>query len=323
MGKSALITGITGQDGSYLAERLLGLGYEVHGTMRRTSIVHDRLDAIRSHPNLTIHHATLESEPSLSTIVQMVVPNECYHLAAQSDVTSSFKDPYSTVSMNINGTLYLLCALVRHAPGCRFYFAGSSEMFGGLGSETQNESTPFHPRSPYAISKVAGFELTRHFRESNRLFACSGILFNHESPRRGEDFVTKKIAKAVAEIRFGRRNALFLGNIDPERDWGYAPEYVEAMRLMLNHQTPDDYVIATGETHSVREFLNEAFSYAGMDWTKYVKFSTDFVRPCEVMRLKGDYSKAIRVLGWQPQTRFPELVKLMVDAEMKAIEKSP
>lgn len=316
MVKRALITGITGQDASYLSEYLCDAGYEVHGTIRRVSTLNNRLWRIEDPSRIQFHQATLESEASLSEVVRTVNPHECYHLAAQSDVTNSFQDEFSTMQMNASGTHYLLSAIARYSPECRFYFAGSSEMFGGIGVQIQDEETPFHPRSPYAISKVCGFNLTQHYREAHGLFACCGILFNHESPRRGEEFVTRKIAMAVARIKNGDPHPLVLGNITPERDWGYAPEYVRAMHVMLNQQNPDDYVIATNETHSVEEFCEEAFRHAGIDWREHVQFSKSLERPCEVMRLRGDFSKAKSAFGWEPKVRFQELVRIMVDAEL-------
>jgi GDPmannose 4,6-dehydratase len=320
MVKRALITGITGQDGSYLCEHLLRLGYEVHGTMRRTSTPPARISQIENWADIHVHQATLECGESLSRVVREVRPHECYHLAAQSDVKNSFQDEFSTLKINIGGTHSLLAAIAEHAPDCRFYFAGSSEMFGGLGFETQSEATPFRPRSPYAVSKIAGFHLTQHYRESKGLFTCGGILFNHESPRRGVDFVTRKIAKAAAAISRGKQQTLLLGALNPERDWGYAPEYVAAMHQMLNHHEPGDYVIATNETHSVSEFVEAAFAAAGLDWKRHVQYSPDLLRPCEVLRLKGDYSKAKAALGWEPKTKFAELVRLMVDAEMASVD---
>lgn len=314
--KRALITGITGQDASYLSELLLSLGYEVYGTSRRISTLSGRHWRLMNLDRIQIRFATLESEASLVEVVRSVKPDECYHLAAQSDVQNSFLDEFSSMNCNVNGTHYLLSAVAHYVPECRFYFAASSEMFGGMGNLTQNELTPFNPRSPYAISKVCGFHLARHYRESRGLFACGGILFNHESPRRGEEFVTRKIAMAAARIFRGDRRPLALGNITPERDWGYAPEYVQAMHQMLQQSEPDDYVIATNETHSVEEFCRESFEHVGLDWREHVEFSNCLNRPCEVMRLKGDYSKARKRFGWEPKTKFHDLVRIMVDAEM-------
>lgn len=317
--KKALITGITGQDGSYLAEHLVALGYEVHGTARRVAGADGRAARLARLKGVTIHQATLECEPSLRRVVRSVVPDECYHLAAQSAVPNSFADEFSTMNINVNGTHFLLQSILEEAPACRFYFAASSEMFGGLGQCPQTEQTPFHPRSPYGISKVSGFNLTRYYREAFKMFAVNGILFNHESPRRGEEFVTRKVAKAVAAIKQRRQKFVELGFLDAWRDWGYAPEYVQAMRLMLQQDQPDDYVIATNETHSVAEFVERAFAQVGIrDWRAKVKFSDGLVRPNEVANLKGDYGKAQRVLGWEPRVRFEELVVIMVEAELKA-----
>jgi GDPmannose 4,6-dehydratase len=266
--KRALITGITGQDGSYLAEFLLGKGYEVHGIVRRVSLEDPthRLWRIRHVlDKIKLHAASLDSYASIFNVVEKVKPDECYHLAAQSFVNYSFEDAFSTINTNINGTLFVLSAIKEKASGCRFYFAGSSEMFGKAKDTPQNEETPFYPRSPYGISKVAGFDLTRNFRESYDLFACNGILFNHESPRRGFEFVTRKITSTVAKIKFGIEKELRLGNLDAKRDWGFAGDYVKAMWLMLQQPEPDDYVIATNETHSVREFVEDAFEYVGLN----------------------------------------------------------
>lgn len=317
MVKKALITGITGQDASYLSEHLLEKGYEVHGTMRRISTGSERWWRVSRRGDITIHSATLEAQGSLVKVVRELKPDECYHLAAQSDVTNSFHDEFSSLEMNIKGTHYLLDALWTYAPHCKFYFAGSSEMFGGVNQTEQDEATPFNPRSPYAISKVAGFHLTKHYRESRKMFACSGILFNHESPRRGEEFVTRKIAMGVAAIKAGRAHSLRLGDMSPTRDWGYAPEYVAAMHLMLQQDVADDYVIATNETHSVLEFVEHAFGHVDLDWRKYVVGDLSLMRPCEVMCLKGNYRKAKEKLGWEPKVKFSELVQLMVSAEIE------
>jgi GDPmannose 4,6-dehydratase len=260
----------------------------------------------------------LENYASLFSVVEKICPDECYHLAAQSFVSYSFEDAFSTINTNINGTLFILSAIHEKAPDCRFYFAGSSEMFGNVVDSPQNEETPFRPRSPYGISKVAGFDLTRNFRESKGLFACNGILFNHESPRRGYEFVTRKITHAVAEIKKGRQNELRLGNLAAKRDWGFAGDYVKAMWMMLQEKKPDDYVIATNESHSVKEFLEEAFSYAGMNWENYVVVDELLFRPSEVHVLQGDFRKAKDVFGWEPEVRFRELVKLMVQSDLSS-----
>ena len=321
--KKALITGITGQDGSYLADFLLKKGYEVHGIIRRVAFEdpEHRLWRIRHIlDSITLHPASLESYASIFNVVERVKPDECYHLAAQSFVSYSFEDEFSTINTNINGTHSVLSSIKEKAPQCRFYFAASSEMF-GLAKETpQNENTSFHPRSPYGISKVAGFDLTRNYREAYNLFACNGILFNHESPRRGFEFVTRKITNATAEIKFGLIKQLELGNLDAKRDWGFAGDYVKAMWLMLQQDEPDDYVIATGEAYSIREFAKLAFNYAGLNWKDYVVVDEKFYRPAEVHVLKGDFSKAKKKLGWQPKIDFEELVKMMVDADLKRIK---
>ncbi len=320
--KKALITGITGQDGSYLAELLLKKGYQVHGLIRRVALEdpRHRLWRLRHIINkLHLHSASLESYASIFDVVEKVVPNECYHLAAQSFVSYSFEDSFSTINTNINGTHFVLSAIKNKAPRCKFYFAGSSEMFGLAEEVPQNELTPFHPRSPYGISKVAGFDLTRNYREAYGLFALSGILFNHESPRRGFEFVTRKITSGVAEIKLGLTKELRIGNLKAYRDWGFAKDYVLAMWLMLQQHKPDDYVIATGETHSVREFVKLAFDYVGLNWKKYVVVDKNFYRPAEVNMLKGDYSKARKKLGWKPSVKFEDLVKMIVDADIKRI----
>jgi len=313
--KRALITGITGQDGSYLAELLLSKGYEVHGIVRRVALEDpenrlNRLESVRA--QLKLHAASLESYASIHQAVESIRPEECYHLAAQSYVSYSFDDEFSTLQTNINGTHYLLAVLKNLVPDCRVYFAGSSEMFGKAEEVPQTERTHFHPRSSYGISKVAGFDLTRNYREAYGIHASSGILFNHESPRRGYEFVTRKITAGVARIRAGKSRELRLGNLDAKRDWGHAREYVIAMWLMLQQQTPDDYVVATGESHSVREFVELAFGYAGLDYHEYVVTDVDLFRPSEVTLLLGDASKAHKVLGWRHQTGFAQLVREMV-----------
>jgi GDPmannose 4,6-dehydratase len=316
-----LITGITGQDGSYLAELLLSKGYEVHGLVRRVAFedpAHrlSRLAGIRD--RIHLHAASLESYASIYQVITRVMPHECYHLAAQSYVSYSFDDEFSTFNVNINGTHYILGALKNLAPHCRFYFAGSSEMFGKAEQVPQNEKTRFHPRSSYGISKVCGFELTRNYREAYGLYAANGILFNHESPRRGFEFVTRKISSGVAAILAGHTAELRLGNLDAKRDWGHAREYVEAMWRMLQQPEADDYVIATGETHSVREFAEIAFSHAGLDYRNYVRTDPELLRPAEVNLLLGDASYAREKLGWRPRTTFEELVREMVDADCRA-----
>ena len=318
----ALITGITGQDGSYLAEHLLSLGYEVHGLVRRVALEDPERRFTRiSHllDRIHLHAASLESYPSLFAVVSRHNFDECYHLAAQSFVAESFADGFSTMNTNINGTHYILAAFRELQPKCHFYFAGSSEMFGKARQTPQNENTPFHPRSPYGISKVAGFELTRNYREAYGMFAVSGILFNHEGPRRGFEFVTRKITSTVARIKAGQASELPLGNLDARRDWGHSKDYVRAMHLMLQQDTPDDFVVATGESHTVREFCELAFSHVGLDYRDYVRVDERFYRPAEVESLVGDATKARRVLGWNPTCTFSEIVHEMVENDLKII----
>ena len=319
-GGRALITGITGQDGSYLAEFLLSQGYEVHGIVRRVALEdpeHRLSRLVDVMDRLHLHAASLESYASIHQVVEQVRPDECYHLAAQSFVSYAFDDEFSTLNANINGTHFLLAALRRLASGCRFYFAGSSEMFGHAETVPQNERTPFHPRSSYGISKVAGFELTRNYREAYRMHCSSGILFNHESPRRGYEFVTRKISSGVARIRAGRGKELRLGNLEAQRDWGHARLYVTAMWRMLQQPEPDDYVVATGETHSVREFAEQAFSAAGLDYRDHVVSDPALYRPAEVSLLLGDCTKAKERLGWSYSFRFQDLVREMVEADCR------
>lgn len=315
---TALITGITGQDGSYLAELLLAKGYKVHGLVRRVALEDPdgRLKRICSiQDKIELHSGALESYASLHRVVSTVKPDECYHLAAQSFVSYSFDDEFSTLNTNINGTHFILSVLRDAAPGCRFYFAGSSEMFGLVPTSPQDESTPFHPRSAYGISKVAGFHLTRNYREAYGLHASSGILFNHESPRRGQEFVTRKISRGVARIAAGLADALPLGNLDARRDWGHAREYVEAMWRMLQRDQPDDYVIATGRSHSVRQFVEECFRHVGLEADRYVTVDPRFYRPAEVHTLQGNAARARAELGWEPTVSFEELVGEMVRAD--------
>ena len=318
--KKALITGITGQDGSYLSELLIEKGYEVHGIVRRVALEHPQarmwrirhlLDKVR------IHSASMESYASIFNIISDIQPDECYHLAAQSYVSYSFEDEFSTINTNLNGTHYVLSALKRQAPDCRFYFAASSEMFGKVKETPQNENTQFHPRSPYGISKMAGFELTRNYREGYGMFALSGILFNHESPRRGAEFVTRKISSAAARIKLGLDNEIRLGNLDAKRDWGHARDYVRAMWLMLQQDEPDDYVIATGISHSVGDFLEEACKCVGIDHREYLAIDENLYRPAEVNILQGDASKAKTKLDWSPSISFQDLVQEMVDSDMR------
>ena len=316
----ALITGITGQDGSYLAEHLLSLGYEVHGLVRRVALEDPERRFTRlSHllDRIQLHAASLESYPSIFAVISGHDFDECYHLAAQSFVAESFADGFSTMNININGTHYMLAALRELRPQCRFYFAGSSEMFGLVGETPQRETTPFHPRSPYGISKVAGFDLTRNYREAYGMFAASGILFNHEGPRRGFEFVTRKITSTVARIKAGQANELRLGNLDARRDWGHSKDYVRAMHLILQQETPEDFVVASGESHTVREFCELAFSEAGLDYRDYVRIDERFYRPAEVEALIGDATRARTVLGWEPTYTFSEIVREMVQNDLK------
>jgi GDPmannose 4,6-dehydratase len=324
MKRRVLITGITGQDGSYLAELLLSKGYEVHGVVRRVAFEksEDRLKRIISiKDRIILHSASLESYASIFSVINQVKPNECYHLAAQSFVSYSFEDEFSTMSTNINGTHFVLSAIKEIVPECRFYFAASSEMFGKVSEAPQNEITPFHPRSSYGISKVTGFDLARHYREAYKLFACSGILFNHESPRRGLEFVTRKITNTAVRIKLGIDNELRLGNIESQRDWGFAKDYVKAMWLMLQQSDPDDYVIATNQVHSIKEFIELTFDYLQLDWKEYVVIDQKYFRPTDVEILKGDYNKAREKLGWEPKIKFEDLVKMMVEMDYYAYEK--
>jgi len=322
--KKALITGITGQDGSYLAEFLLSKNYEVHGIVRRVAIEdpEHRLWRIRHiRDKLILHAGSLESFASLFNVVDKVKPDECYHLSAQSFVSYSFEDEFSTINTNINGTHYILTALKERAPQCRFYFAGSSEMFGNPDETPQNENTHFHPRSSYGISKVAGFYLTQNYREAYGLYALSGILFNHESPRRGFEFVTRKITNGVAKIKLGLAHELRLGNLNAKRDWGFAGDYVKAMWLMLQRDKPEDYVIATGETHSIKELVELAFEYVNLDWQKYVVVDPTLFRPSEVHELRGDFTKAKNILGWEPTLTFRELIHMMIESDLRALKR--
>jgi GDPmannose 4,6-dehydratase len=320
--KRALITGITGQDGSYLAELLLEKGYEVHGLVRRVAIEdpeHRLWRILHLKDRLKLHAASLESLPSIYRVFQSVKPDECYHLAAQSFVAYSFEDEFSTLNANINGTHHVLAALRDCAPDCRFYFAASSEMFGKVAQVPQNELTPFHPRSAYGISKVAGFHLTRNYREAYGVKASSGILYNHESPRRGFEFVTRKITSHAARIKLGLAKELRLGNLESRRDWGHAREYVRAMWLMLQQDEPEDYVIATGEQHSVRELVEAAFSHLGLNYHDHVIIDPQLLRPADVETLLGDATKAKRKLGWSCQVKFKELVHEMVEADLRLL----
>jgi GDPmannose 4,6-dehydratase len=323
--KKALITGITGQDGSYLAELLLDKGYEVHGLIRRAStfntdrIEHLYRDPHESQPRFFLHYGDLSVSGHLTELIYNIQPDEIYHLGAQSHVKVSFEMPEYTGDITALGTIRLLEAVRKAGIKTRFYQASSSEMFGSAPAP-QNEGTPFEPRSPYAAAKVYGYWVTRNYREGYRLFACNGILFNHESPRRGETFVTRKITRAVARIKLGLQEKLYLGNLAARRDWGYAPEYVEAMWMILQQDRPDDYAIGTGEAHSVREFVQEAFSCLGLDWEQYVDIDARYFRPTEVGMLLADASKARRTLGWEPKVSFRQLVRIMVDADLAALK---
>lgn len=318
--RKALITGITGQDGSYLAELLLEKGYEVHGIVRRVALqdpIHRMVRIAHLEDRIQLHSGALESYPSIYQVVSHVRPDECYHLAAQSFVSYSFDDAFSTMNTNINGTHFVLSAVKDLAPECRFYFAGTSEMFGKVEEVPQTETTRFHPRSPYGISKLAGYELTRNYREAYNMHASTGLLFNHESPRRGHEFVTRKITSGVAAVLAGKAKTVKLGNLDAKRDWGHARDYVAAMYQMLQQATPDDYVIATGETHSVREFVELAFGHVGLDWQNHVETDPKFYRPAEVELLMGNPGKAKRQLNWQHQVTFEQLVVEMVESDCR------
>lgn len=321
--KKALITGITGQDGSYLAELLLAKGYEVHGIIRRSSTFNTkRIDHIYRDPHngeavrLRLYYGELSSQGSLLDIIYNVQPDEIYNLGAQSHVRVSFDLPEYTGDVTGLGTIRILEAIRRSGIKARFYQASSSEMFGSA-KPPQSETTPFEPQSPYAAAKAYAYWVTKNYRNAYNIFACNGILFNHESPRRGETFVTRKITRALAAILAGKQQYLYLGNLDAKRDWGYAPEYVEAMWMMLQHDEPLDVVIGTGEAHTVREFLEEAFGYVGLDWEKYVRIDPRYFRPTEVDYLLADASKAREILGWKPRVRFHELVRIMVDADLE------
>lgn len=322
--KIALITGITGQDGSYLAEFLLQKGYEVHGIMRRASVFNtERIDQIYEHPNkpnrkLNLHFGDLSDASNLNHLLKIIQPDEIYNLGAQSHVRVSFDIPEYTANIDALGTLRLLDAIRENKIPTKFYQAGSSEMFGDVLEIPQKETTPFNPASPYGVAKVFAHQICKNYRIAYGMYICNGILFNHESPRRGKTFVTRKITRGIASILSGKMDKLYLGNLDAKRDWGYAPEYVEAMWLMLQQDEPDDYVVATGETHTVREFLEEAFSLVGIkDWQKYIGIDPKYYRPQEVNILKGDYGKAKKQLGWSPKVTFKELVKIMLEADLK------
>jgi len=323
--KKALITGITGQDGSYLADLLLAKGYEVHGIIRRASTFNtSRIDHLYQDPHvngvrLFLHYGDLADSVNLVKLIYDLKPDEIYHLGAQSHVRVSFDIPEYTADVTGVGTIRILEAMREAGVGSRFYQASSSEMYGKVQEIPQSETTPFWPRSPYGAAKVFAYWATVNYRESYNMFATNGILFNHESPRRGETFVTRKISRGAAAIKLGRQKELFLGNLDAKRDWGYAPEYVEAMWLMLQQDNPDDFVVATGETHTVREFVEAAFGHLGLDWRDHVRHDARYERPAEVDLLVGNPEKAKRILGWEPKTRFTDLVKIMVDADLAAL----
>lgn len=328
MVKKTLITGITGQDGSYLAELLLGKGYEVHGLIRKASTFNTyRIEHLFADPHdpgarMLLHYGDLSGGNQLTHLIYEVEPDEIYHLGAQSHVRVSFDMPEYTADITGLGTTRILEAIRRSGVKAKFYQAASSEMFGNT-PPPQSEDSPFRPRSPYAAAKVYAYSMTSNYREAYGLFACNGILFNHESPRRGETFVTRKVSRALAHITAGKQDLLFLGNLDAKRDWGYAPEYVEAMWLMLQQNEPRDYVIGTGECHSVREFLEEAFNYAGLDWEQYVRIDSRYFRPTDVEFLVADAARARKELGWNPKVTFKQLVRIMVDADMEALGLEP
>jgi GDPmannose 4,6-dehydratase len=324
--KKALITGITGQDGSYLADLLVAKGYEVHGIIRRASTFNTaRIDHLYQDPHvngvrLFLHYGDLADSVNLTKLLYQLQPDEVYNLGAQSHVRVSFDIPEYTADVTGVGTIRILEAIRESGVKPRFYQASSSEMYGKVQEVPQTETTPFWPRSPYGCAKVFGYWATVNYRESYGLFASNGILFNHESPRRGETFVTRKISRAVAAIKLGLQMELYLGNMDAKRDWGYAPEYVEGMWRMLQADEPDDYVLATNETHTVKEFVQEAFGHVGLEWEKYIKYDARYERPAEVELLIGDPAKAKRQLGWEPKVRFKELVQIMVDADLEMLE---
>jgi GDPmannose 4,6-dehydratase len=324
--KKALITGITGQDGSYLADLLLEKGYEVHGIIRRASTFNtSRIDHLYADPHvhgvrLFLHYGDLSDALNLTRLIDRVGPDEIYHLGAQSHVRVSFDIPENTGDVTALGAIRILEAIRESKVQARFYQASSSEMYGKVQAVPQTETTPFWPRSPYAVAKVYAYWATVNYRESYGMHASNGILFNHESPRRGETFVTRKITRAVAAIKKGKQKELYLGNLDAKRDWGYAPEYVEGMWRMLQQPESDDYVLATNETHSVKDFVVEAFTHVGLDWEKYVKYDARYERPAEVDLLIGDPAKAKAKLGWEPKTRFKDLVRIMVDADLAELE---
>ena len=325
--KKALITGITGQDGSYLADLLIAKGYEVHGIIRRASTFNTaRIDHLYQDPHvnglrLFLHYGDLADSVNLVKLIYELKPDEIYHLGAQSHVRVSYDIPEYTADVTGVGTIRILEAMRESGVNSRFYQASSSEMFGKVQAVPQIETTPFWPRSPYGVAKVFAYWATVNYRESYNMHASNGILFNHESPRRGETFVTRKITRAVTAIKLGKQKSLYLGNLDAKRDWGYAPEYVEGMWLMVQQDNPDDYILATNETHTVREFVEEAFAHVDLDWNEFVKYDARYERPAEVDLLIGDPAKAKRVLGWEPKTTFKDLVRIMVDADVADLAK--
>ena len=321
--KRALITGIAGQDGSYLCDLLLSKGYAVHGMDLSVVIDHPDKYLGRLHPvldQIQLHATSMENFASVLNVVDEVRPDECYHLAAQSSIIQSSENELSTISSNIGSTHHILAALWEKVPHCRFFFAASSEMFGDAREIPQTEITPFSPRNPYGVSKLAGYFLTRYYRANKKMHASNGILFNHESPRRGAEFVTRKITKAAADIKHGRAKELRLGNLEARRDWGFAADYVEAMWRMLQQEEPDDFVISTGETHSVQEFVEKAFARVDLNWKQYVVVDEQFYRPTEAHELRGDYGKARAKLGWRPTVTFDELVAMMVDEDLRRLQ---
>ena len=329
MSKKALITGITGQDGSYLTELLLNKGYEVHGIIRRASSFNtQRIDHLYQDPHINnvklfLHYGDMSDACCLTRLIYNIKPNEIYNLAAQSHVRVSFDTPEFTSDIDAIGTIRLLEAIreIDTKKSIKFYQASTSELYGKVQEIPQKETTPFYPRSPYAVAKLYAFWATKNYREAYNMFASNGILFNHESPRRGETFVTRKITRAVSRIKYGLQKKLYMGNINAYRDWGYAKDYVEGMWLMLQHDYPDDFILATGEMHTVKEFLQIAFDYVGLDWEQYTCYDSRYERPSEVDQLLGDSSKAYKILGWQPKVKFKELIKIMMDADLELARK--
>ncbi|MDO8469651.1 MAG: GDP-mannose 4,6-dehydratase [bacterium] len=317
----ALITGVAGQDGSYLTELLLSKGYEVHGVERKSPDEKDlwRIRHLLGNKSLVLHTGDVTDHPTVRRLVEEIMPDEVYHLAAVSSIPESFQDEFGTFTTNISSTHYFLAALKESAPKAHFYFSSSADCFGKITSSPQNENTPYNPTSPYGVSKIASFYLTKLYREAHGLFACSGIMFSHESPRRGANFVTRKITTTIAKIKAGTEKELRLGNLDSRRDWGFAGDYVEAMWLMLQAPVADDYVVGTGETHTIREFVEAAFAFAGLDWEKYVVIDQSFFRPIEAHEWRADSTKIRTALGWRPKAGFADLVRMMVEEDMKRV----